>query len=93
MFRPGVLIESEQVGTFVGDSVEKDRGSRVTISAAIEAEAFLADNISISAAHGVANVNDKRIGLERPASFGTFGEDFTTLGFHVYLWGGEEAPE
>ena len=90
LLRPGILVASEEAARYnlqSGRITGSDRGSLVLLSLELEAEVFLVKNVSISAAHGIGVVNDKRLGQERPASFGSFGENFTSLGFHVYLFG------
>ena len=56
---------------------------------------FLADNFSVSAATGIAfakvTIPKELEGTSSDVDaslFGTLGSDFTTVGFHVYLWGG-----
>ena len=53
---------------------------------------MIAERLSISAAHGVAWSSFKLEDNDSPANeltitgFSTVGDNFTTLGFHVYLW-------
>lgn len=93
LLRPGLLYQSQQVGfdadPGAGFDFDTENETTMTLSFEIEAEAFLADNFSVSASHG--------LGFERfePAfdgdtrtSFGTLGNNFTNIGFHVYFLGG-----
>ena len=58
------------------------------VSGELEVEIMLMDNVSISASHGIAyfNQHDDQDPKETLTEFLTTGNDFTTLGFHVYLW-------
>jgi hypothetical protein len=49
---------------------------------------MVADNVSISAAHGIAYNSMKDDGTPeiKFTSIGTTGSNFTQLGFTVYLW-------
>ncbi len=64
----------------------------VSVSGEIEVELMLAEKVSISAAHGVAyqrfkfKDNDSPANETRGSAFRTIGSNFTSLGFHVYLW-------
>jgi hypothetical protein len=95
LVRPGLLYESQQVGFDAdpGPGFDFDTENETTMSLMLEleAEVFLHDNFSVSASHGLA--------IERfsPAfdddddtrtSFGTVGNNFTNIGFHVYFFGG-----
>jgi len=93
MFRPGILYQSaqERAATATGPPVAFDTENRTTfnVSGELEAEVFLADNVSVSASHGVAyqSINPPGSG-DNITSFSTFGNNFTEVGFHVYLFGG-----
>ena len=91
LFRPGILYQSEQIG-FDADlgtpGVQFDTDNQTTLDAMLECEAevFLVDNISVSAAHGIGFTRfDPGSGADSQTSFGTRGNNFTTIGFHVYL--------
>lgn len=58
------------------------------ISGTLEAEWMVADNLSISAAHGVAwgTIKSDTTPEFKLTSFGTTGSNFTQLGFNIYLW-------
>lgn len=88
LFRPGVGYHSQQVITDPGPPVVKDSDITFTISAELEAEVFLADHVSLSAAHGIAIIKDDPAGGASFTDWGTTGSNFTTIGFHVYLFGG-----
>jgi len=83
--RPGIGYHSQEVfGTSNNDIT-------LTIAGELEAEVFLADNVSISASHGIAFQNfDPADPTESSTTdWGTTGANFTSLGFHVYLFGGQ----
>jgi outer membrane protein W len=64
----------------------------MSVSGELEVEYMLADKVSISASHGVAYSSFKLTNNDTPQSedkltgFETTGNNFTQLGFHVYLW-------
>ena len=94
LFRPGLLYESQEVGFDAdpGPGFEFDTENQTTMSvlAELEAEIFLRDNFSVSASHGIAfRSYDPGFGADSETSFGTFGNNFTNVGFHVYFFGGE----
>jgi len=91
LFRPGILYQSEQIG-FDADGgtpgIQFDTDSQTTFDVMLEgeAEAFLVDNISVSAAHGFGFRRfDPGSGADSQTSFGTRGNNFTTIGFHIYM--------
>ncbi len=87
--RPGIAYTSQQVDVLAGPGVDKDNDVTLVIQGELEAEVFLADNFSVSAAHGIEFVNlDPAVGGSA-TDFGTTGSDFSHLGFHVYLFGGK----
>jgi hypothetical protein len=88
MLRPGLSYQSEDdFGSFLQD------GSRVKLntfgaSGEIEVEVPVATNVTLSAAQGLQYTTSK---LDAPGATSTWtldatGQDFTTIGFHVYLW-------
>lgn len=91
LFRPGFFYESQQVQAATPPApfdTEKQKTTRVT--AELEAEAFLLDNFSVSASEGIGwNQFDPGFGQDKETSFGTLGNAFTEVGFHVYLFGGK----
>jgi len=94
MFRPGVLYQSEAYT--ISDATpppaepfETENATRMTIVAEIEGEVFLADNMSVSASHGLGFTSvDPGGTASSETSFSTFGNNFTNVGFHVYFFGG-----
>lgn len=88
--RPGFFYETRQVeaaGPPVPFATESQKTIRIT--GELEAEAFLLDNFSVSASHGIVwSQLDPGFGAEKQTTFGTLGRGFTSVGFHVYLFGG-----
>jgi hypothetical protein len=87
LVRPGVNYTSQD-GLDAG-AVIKDKFLSVT--GELETEVFLVDRVSISASHGVGIVNYKpgEATGKTTTDFTTFGNNATSLGFHVYLWSGK----
>lgn len=93
LVRPGILYQSQQVGfdedPGPGFSFDTENETTMSLRLEIEAECFLRDNFSVSASHGIAidrftpafDDDDTR------TSFGTIGNNFTNVGFHVYFLG------
>jgi hypothetical protein len=88
LVRPGVAYHSQQVDIEPGPGVTKDNNTQLNVSAELEAEVFLVHNFSVSAAEGIALVNDNPAVGTSTTDFETTGENFAHIGFHVYLWGG-----
>lgn len=91
LIRPGILYQSQQVG-FDADpgtpGVQFDTDNETTLDVMLEGEAevFLVDNVSVSAAHGIGLRRfDPGFGGDSETSFGTRGNNFTTIGFHIYV--------
>ncbi|HYJ33928.1 MAG TPA: hypothetical protein VE326_11985 [Candidatus Binatia bacterium] len=92
LFRPGLAYESRQVETDpLGIApFDTDTNKDLLITGELEAEAFLLDNFSVSASHGIGYDSfDPAGGGDKENSFFTLGNNFTNVGFHVYLFGGE----
>jgi hypothetical protein len=95
LFRPGLFYESQQVGFDAdpgtsGVQYDTDNETTFAVVAELEGEVFLRDNISVSASHGIAYESfSPAFGGESRSSFGTFGNNFTNIGFHVYFLGGQ----
>lgn len=94
LFRPGILYQSQAVGfdsdPGPGYTFDTENQTTMSVLAEIEAEVFLRDNFSVSASHGIAFQSfDPGFGADSQTSFGTFGNNFTNIGFHVYFLGGE----
>lgn len=94
MLRPGIQYTSEEVG-FDSDpgtpGVQFDTENQTTFAVIgeIEGEMFLADNFSVSASHGIAFASlDPGFGADSQTVFGTIGNNFTEIGFHIYWPGG-----
>ena len=89
MFRPGIGFNSQDV--LVAGGTDTDSETRLRILAELEAEIFLVDNVSISASHGLAIENTSPPGdADSSTNFGLFGDNFTEVGFHIYLFGPAE---
>jgi len=89
LFRPGVLYQTQQVDAAGGlpAPFATESEKTLTISGEIEAEAFLLENFSVSASTGVAYESfDPGFGLPTVKSFRTVGGNFTSVGFHAYLF-------
>jgi hypothetical protein len=89
LFRPGVLYQSQQFDASAGPPAPFTTESEktLTISGEIEAEAYLLENFSVSASTGVAYESfDPGFGGAKEKSFRTVGGNFTTVGFHAYLF-------
>jgi hypothetical protein len=97
MFRPGLLYNSSEVAfdtnPGAGVTIEKENDTRFSLRAELEAEVFLANNFSVSAAQGIEFASFKPAvppGAPDPdsnTSFRTIGGNFTSVGFHIYLFG------
>ena len=97
LVRPGFAYGSQQEGYLEGTPArfETENITEWAVTGEAEAEVFLADNFSVSAATGIAfakvTIPKELEGTSSDVDeslFGTLGSDFTTIGFHVYLWGG-----
>lgn len=88
-----VRFEGRPGFSFANSKHEPPAAASVTVTAwqvtgELEVEIMLMDNVSISASHGLAYVHSANDTdpKETITTFTTTGNDFTTLGFHVYLW-------
>jgi len=90
LFRPGINWTSEQDYITGPNGPEKDRSSTMKITAEFEGEVFLVENFSVSASHGICvrMVSPPGDG-DSTMDFGTIGDQFTEVGFHMYIFGGE----
>jgi len=90
LLRPGVFYTSQDdINLFFNSDGEfKEKLNTFAVTGELELEVFLAKNASVSASHGIGFASTKLdiAGQEADTIFGTFGSNFTTLGFHVYLW-------
>jgi hypothetical protein len=88
LFRPGILYRSQQEVADTATVFDTQNAKTWRISGELEAEAFLLDNFSISASHGIAYESfDSPFADKNDTSFFTLGNNFTNIGFHVYLFG------
>lgn len=94
LFRPGFFYEKDEeiepgLDPLV-DPFETFDVKTMRISGELEAEVFLMENLSVSASHGLAYESIDVEGLDDKATgFGTLGNNFTEVGFHMYLFGGD----
>jgi len=88
LFRPGVLYQTQQVEASVFPAPFRTESEKtLTLSGEIEAEAFLLENFSVSASTGIAYESfDPGFGADKEKSFRTVGGNFTSVGFHAYLF-------
>jgi len=88
LFRPGFSYATQQVEAFAPPtpfSTEKEK--TLTITGEIEGEAFILENFSVSASTGIAYESfDPGFGADKENTFATIGQNFTTVGFHIYLF-------
>lgn len=89
MLRPGIQYNTEDVFYDNGvDPISKEKVNTFGVSGEFEVEVELAENFTVSAAHGLGFSSQKLdvSGAESVTGFSTTGNNFTTIGFHVYLW-------
>ncbi len=93
IFRPGFTFVSATLKDKTSPTPPNElKGTGLSVSGELEVEWMLADKVSISAAHGIAynslklEDNDSPAGELKLNGFNSTGENFTQLGFHVYLW-------
>jgi len=85
LLRPGLYYEHQETDV-PGPTFAPAKDKLFIVSGQIEAEAFLVDNFSVSAATGIAwQKSDPEFG-DSETSFITEGGNFTTVGFHAYLF-------
>jgi hypothetical protein len=84
LLRPGLIFQREQVER-PAPTFETDDVTTVDVTVEFEAEVFLADRFSVSAAHGASYQTIDRPGGGSVSTFGTTGGNFTSVGFHVYF--------
>lgn len=91
LFRPGLLFESDEVQmTNPPTPFATDDRTSISVTAEIEAEIFIVDNFSVSASHGIGFFSvDPAGGGDGSTSFGTLGNNFSHIGFHIYFFGGK----
>lgn len=93
IFRPGFAYETATAKDKTSPTPPNELKATVyAVTGELEVEYMIADKLSISAAHGIAysstkiEDNDSPVNELKLNGFGTIGNNFTTLGFHVYLW-------
>jgi hypothetical protein len=89
ILRPGILYQSQEAGVGAGPTFTTITPSQFALTGELEAEVFLADNISFSASDGIAftSFHPDVPGEDSTTSFETIGHNFTEVGFHVYFFG------
>jgi hypothetical protein len=89
IFRPGLLYHSQQVVTTSPPTAfNTDDETSFSLTAEIEGEVFLADNVSFSASEGLEFNSLNPVGPgDSITSFSTLGRNFTQVGFHLYFLG------
>jgi hypothetical protein len=89
--RPGINYTSQEdyVPGSTAGTTEKITDKFTTVTGEVEAEVFLLENVSLSASEGIGWVSydPGESGEKTTTDFTTFGRNFTSVGFHVYLWG------
>lgn len=89
--RPGINYTSQEdyIGGSTAGTFEKITDKFTTVMGEIEAEVFLVDNVSVSASEGLGFVSYSpgEAGEKTTTDFTTFGRNFTSVGFHIYMWG------
>ncbi len=92
LLRPGLLYESQEVGSGVGPLFDTITQTTLHISGEFEAEAFLTDNFSVSASHGIEfqSFDPDLPNTDSQTTFQSLGRNFTNIGFHIYFLGGGE---
>lgn len=93
ILRPGLLYgkstATDKIATGLPDEFE---AKLMSVSGELEVEYMLTDNLSLSAAHGIAYSSSKVSDNSATSptlevkGFETTGSNFTQLGFHIYLW-------
>jgi hypothetical protein len=83
-----LLYESQQVeATAPPTAFDTENQKTMSITGEIEGEAFILHNFSVSATTGIAFVSfDPGFGADKENSFTTIGNNFTTVGFHLYIF-------
>lgn len=93
LFRPGLLYQSQQVENPATPAVFDTKNSKdLRITGEIEGEAFVLENFSVSASLGIEyeSFNPADVGSppfpKNRTFFQTLGNNFTEIGFHLYLF-------
>ena len=87
--RPGVMFESQEVQTSgPTEPFDTDSETNLSVTFEIEAEIFIVNNFSVSASEGIGFFQFSPAGDgDSTTSFGTLGNNFSHIGFHVYFFG------
>jgi len=91
ILRPGLMHHTQQIGFDAdpgtpGVQFDTENETRLDVVLEGEAEVFVADNFSVSAAHGFGlHRFDPGFGGDTETTYGTQGNNFTTIGFHIYV--------
>ena len=90
LFRPGFFYDSQEFEmSDPPDPFATDDRTEIRLTAELEAEVFIVNNFSVSASHGIGFFNiDPPGGGDSSSSFGTLGNNFSHIGFHIYFLGG-----
>ncbi len=85
LLRPGIEFSSRKDTPPTGPSVTT---TAFDVTGEVEVEYWLTEKLSISASEGVlfSSSSDDQTPKTKDSGFQTTGNDFTTLGFHIYLW-------
>ncbi len=88
IFRPGFQWGSLEDKDETGSPTITTKYTMTGFSGTLEAEWMLADNLSISASHGLAwaSLKNDDTPAFKVTSIGSTGNNFTQLGFNIYLW-------
>jgi hypothetical protein len=93
IFRPGFAYQTAKTEDKTNPTPPNElKATTWAATGELEVEWMLADKLSISAAHGIAyssikvEDNDSPVNEAKATGFSTTGSNFTSLGFHVYLW-------
>jgi hypothetical protein len=93
IFRPGVQYGRSKLEDKTALAPPNEVTSTLlSVSGELEVEYMFVDKVSISASHGIAYNSLKSHDNDTPENefnitgFDTRGDNFTQLGFHVYLW-------
>jgi hypothetical protein len=89
ILRPGVMFQSQDIVTDPGPPIVTGSDKTTTFGAELEAEVFLADNVSVSGSQGFEVINLSPAIGNSTTDWSTTGANFTSLGLHVYLFGGK----
>lgn len=86
ILRPGVMYFSNTNDN--PPSGPKVKNSEFDVTGEFEAEVMVADNVSVSASHGLGfySASDDASTKTKTSGIFSIGNGWTQVGFHVYLW-------